>query len=160
MSRRTSDRLTLFWQYAPGTDKAQSTAEQDMEIIRNKRATSTAGANNTAGQAKSKYRKRSVSRISCLPFVLKLIVKYLPLIGLDSGPHLLVNVILATSGKRLNGGEAQMVPVPCVMHVGFVCIFFFNDPTLTSNKLSMKITPSLCASATRPIRPAKPPVLI
>lgn len=39
----------------------QSTAEQDMELIRNKRATSTAGAAATTGQPKSKYRKRSVS---------------------------------------------------------------------------------------------------
>lgn len=40
----------------------QTTAEQDMEIIRTKRATSTAaGASSGAGQTKSKYRKRSVS---------------------------------------------------------------------------------------------------
>ena len=39
-------------------DKMQSTAEQDMEIIRSKRATSAGG--NTPGQPKSKYRKRSV----------------------------------------------------------------------------------------------------
>ncbi|KAJ3474715.1 hypothetical protein NLI96_g12301 [Meripilus lineatus] len=37
--------------------KAQTTAEQDMEIIRSKRATSAAG--NAPGQPKSKYRKRS-----------------------------------------------------------------------------------------------------
>lgn len=37
----------------------QSTAEQDMEIIRSKRATSTAGASSSTGQPKSKYRKRS-----------------------------------------------------------------------------------------------------
>ncbi|THH31523.1 hypothetical protein EUX98_g2667 [Antrodiella citrinella] len=38
-------------------DKIQSTAEQDMEIIRSKRATSAGG--NAPGQPKSKYRKRS-----------------------------------------------------------------------------------------------------
>lgn len=47
-------------------DKAQlqqTMAEQDMEIIRTKRATSTAGAGAAvSGQPKSKYRKRSVSR--------------------------------------------------------------------------------------------------
>ncbi|XP_006459254.1 hypothetical protein AGABI2DRAFT_177253 [Agaricus bisporus var. bisporus H97] len=46
-------------QYALGADKGQTTAEQDMEMIRSKRASSTAGANTTAGQTKSKYRKRS-----------------------------------------------------------------------------------------------------
>lgn len=43
----------------PQDIKAQSTAEQDMEIIRSKRASSTGG--NAPGQPKSKYRKRSVS---------------------------------------------------------------------------------------------------
>ena len=42
-------------------DKAQTTAEQDMELIRTKRASSTAGGSGVAGQPKSKYRKRSVS---------------------------------------------------------------------------------------------------
>ncbi|KAJ8072895.1 hypothetical protein AAF712_005069 [Marasmius tenuissimus] len=37
----------------------QSTAEQDMELIRTKRATTTAGAAASTGQPKSKYRKRS-----------------------------------------------------------------------------------------------------
>ncbi|CAA7267053.1 unnamed protein product [Cyclocybe aegerita] len=49
-------------QYAPNGDAStvpQSTAEQDMEIIRTKRATSTAVAAGSAGQPKSKYRKRS-----------------------------------------------------------------------------------------------------
>ncbi|KAF8896119.1 hypothetical protein BD779DRAFT_562732 [Infundibulicybe gibba] len=46
-------------QYSTTGDKAQSTAEQDMEIIRTKRATSAAGGSGTAGQPKSKYRKRS-----------------------------------------------------------------------------------------------------
>ncbi|KAF8623659.1 hypothetical protein AX17_007358 [Amanita inopinata Kibby_2008] len=49
-----------FSEYNAAPDKAaQSTAEQDMELIRTKRATSTAGANGTSGQPKSKYRKRS-----------------------------------------------------------------------------------------------------
>ena len=44
--------------------QSQSTAEQDMQIIRNKRQSSTGGA--APGQQKNKYRKRSVS--VCLPF--------------------------------------------------------------------------------------------
>ncbi|OCH84918.1 hypothetical protein OBBRIDRAFT_821715 [Obba rivulosa] len=43
--------------YSQSSEKVQSTAEQDMEIIRSKRATSTGG--NAPGQPKSKYRKRS-----------------------------------------------------------------------------------------------------
>lgn len=93
-----------------------------MQIIRSKRATSTAGANNTAGQAKSKYRKRSVSYIFYSPFILKLIIDHLPLIGLDSGPHLLVNATLAIFGKLLNGAGVRMERVPCVTRVGFVRI--------------------------------------
>ncbi|KAH9481597.1 GATA zinc finger domain-containing protein 10 [Psilocybe cubensis] len=47
-------------QYASGGDvKPQTTAEQDMELIRTKRATTTAGTNGPPGQPKSKYRKRS-----------------------------------------------------------------------------------------------------
>ena len=42
--------------------RQQTTAEQDMEIIRSKRATTAAGGSSTAGQPKSKYRKRSVRR--------------------------------------------------------------------------------------------------
>ena len=37
-----------------------------MELIRTKRATSTAGANGSVGQPKSKYRKRSVSLVRLL----------------------------------------------------------------------------------------------
>lgn len=44
--------------------RQQTTAEQDMEIIRSKRATTAAGGSSTAGQPKSKYRKRSVRRLS------------------------------------------------------------------------------------------------
>jgi len=44
----------------------QTTAEKDMEIIRNKRASSTGGS--VVGQQKSKYRKRSVS--SLLPMLI------------------------------------------------------------------------------------------
>ncbi|EMD33898.1 hypothetical protein CERSUDRAFT_117427 [Gelatoporia subvermispora B] len=43
--------------YPQPSEKVQSTAEQDMEIIRSKRATSTGGS--APGQPKSKYRKRS-----------------------------------------------------------------------------------------------------
>ncbi|KAL6301381.1 hypothetical protein BKA93DRAFT_738877 [Sparassis latifolia] len=44
-------------QFTQPGDNMPSTAEQDMEIIRSKRATSTGG--NVPGQPKSKYRKRS-----------------------------------------------------------------------------------------------------
>lgn len=55
--------LRVHYELTPYTiqysdDKMQSTAEQDMEIIRSKRATSAGG--NAPGQPKSKYRKRSV----------------------------------------------------------------------------------------------------
>jgi hypothetical protein len=55
--------LILLHQDNAISEKAQSTAEQDMELIRTKRASSTAGGGGTAGQPKSKYRKRSVSLI-------------------------------------------------------------------------------------------------
>ena len=46
--------------HSPYVDQqAQSTAEADMQIIRNKRQSSTGGA--VPGQQKNKYRKRSVS---------------------------------------------------------------------------------------------------
>src|ERR1700722_4257525 len=47
----------------PGGDKPQSTAEQDMELIRTKRASSTAGSGAASGLPKSKYRKRSVRNL-------------------------------------------------------------------------------------------------
>lgn len=50
---------TAVPEYPTQAEKPQSTAEQDMEIIRSKRATSAAGGNGAAGQPKSKYRKRS-----------------------------------------------------------------------------------------------------
>lgn len=87
-----------------------------MEIIRSKRASSTAGANTTAGQTKSKYRKRSVSHVFCPVTFQRLTVV------LDSGPHLLVNAIHAISGRLPNGGEDRMVRVPCAMRAGFVRI--------------------------------------
>jgi hypothetical protein len=46
-----------------------------MEIIRSKRATSTAGGGGAPGQPKSKYRKRSV-RVSIVYFAWSLIVTY------------------------------------------------------------------------------------
>ncbi|KAH9847685.1 hypothetical protein C2E23DRAFT_871669 [Lenzites betulinus] len=57
--------LTTRPAQAPGQmaypdDQAQSTAEQDMQIIRNKRQSSAGGAQ--PGQQKNKYRKRSVSK--------------------------------------------------------------------------------------------------
>ncbi|KAG6828618.1 hypothetical protein H0H92_007263 [Tricholoma furcatifolium] len=69
----------------PVEPKMQTTAEQDMEIIRTKRATSTAGASGATGQPKSKYRKRSESAIR------------------------------AISGKRLNGDADPTEPEPYAM---------------------------------------------
>lgn len=54
-----SNNFTEQQQYSSVDVKPQSTAEQDMELIRTKRATSTAGSTGPAGQPKSKYRKRS-----------------------------------------------------------------------------------------------------
>ncbi|KAF9068974.1 hypothetical protein BDP27DRAFT_1402890 [Rhodocollybia butyracea] len=48
---------------APG----QTTAEQDMELIRSKRATTTAAAATSTGQPKSKYRKRSFGQRATPP---------------------------------------------------------------------------------------------
>ncbi|KAG6919160.1 hypothetical protein DXG01_008458 [Tephrocybe rancida] len=47
----------------PVDNKMQTTAEQDMEIIRTKRATSTAGVSGSGGQPKSKYRKRNYAKL-------------------------------------------------------------------------------------------------
>ncbi|KAF8905062.1 hypothetical protein CPB84DRAFT_636067 [Gymnopilus junonius] len=56
-----SEQNSFSEQYPTTTtdSKPQSTAEQDMELIRTKRATTTASANGPPGQPKSKYRKRS-----------------------------------------------------------------------------------------------------
>lgn len=64
------------FQFPAAGDKEQTAAEKDMEIIRTKRATSTAGGNATAGQPKSKYRKRSVSIF--LPFFPSMEIAILP----------------------------------------------------------------------------------
>lgn len=112
--------LTSFTQqYNTTSDKTQTTAEQDMELIRTKRATSTAGANGTGGQAKSKYRKRSVSiaKFSCF---LSCEAEFFPRSGLVSGLHLLVNATLVIFEKLLSGGEVLMVRGRCVMPVDCV----------------------------------------
>ena len=59
--RPLSLRLDVFAHRKPfcSLPQAQSTAEADMQIIRNKRQSSTGGAANA--QQKNKYRKRSVS---------------------------------------------------------------------------------------------------
>ncbi len=86
-------------------------AEQDMELIRTKRATSTAGGTASAGQPKSKYRKRSVSFIPA--------PHYTPLIFL-SVPLPLANVTRATFAKLPNGEEAPTVQEHYAMHA--VCV--------------------------------------
>ncbi|PPQ90808.1 hypothetical protein CVT25_012128 [Psilocybe cyanescens] len=102
---------SLKQQYASGGDsKPQTTAEQDMELIRTKRATTTAGANGPPGQPKSKYRKRSVSRPVfgqiCLLDCSRL--NSIRVFCSNSGLHLRASVIHVISEKRLNGGEALM----------------------------------------------------
>lgn len=52
-----------------------SEAEQDMELIRSKRAATTSGSvNGSPGQTKNKYRKRSVSRVSFASLLTRLIL--------------------------------------------------------------------------------------
>ncbi|KAK0500290.1 hypothetical protein EDD18DRAFT_1068679 [Armillaria luteobubalina] len=51
----------------PEVRTAPSAAELDMELIRSKRATSTAGGGGSIGQTKNKYRKRSVSILYISP---------------------------------------------------------------------------------------------
>ncbi|KAJ7592908.1 hypothetical protein C8J56DRAFT_1002894 [Mycena floridula] len=55
----SQDEVQQFTAAIGDKSQAQTMAEQDMEIIRTKRATSTAGAVSAVGQPKSKYRKRS-----------------------------------------------------------------------------------------------------
>jgi hypothetical protein len=87
-----------------------------MELIRTKRATSTAGANSSTGQPKSKYRKRSVSLLG----LLKLFLILLPRFGLVSGQRLQANATLVILERRLNGDEVQMEPEHFVMHADCV----------------------------------------
>ena len=62
--------LSFFLSVQPGSKLEQTTAEQDMEIIRTKRATSSAaGTSSGGGQTKSKYRKRSVSMTTFILFL-------------------------------------------------------------------------------------------
>lgn len=87
-----------------------------MELIRTKRATSTAGANSSTGQPKSKYRKRSVSLLGMLQAGPDSSSAF----GLVSGQLLQANVTLVILEKRLNGDEAQMEPEHFVMHADCV----------------------------------------
>jgi len=91
-----------------------------MELIRTKRATSTAGANGSAGQPKSKYRKRSVSLVDLPDSFVKLILIHLPPFGLVSGQLPQANVTLVILERRPNGDEVQMEPERSVMHVDCV----------------------------------------
>lgn len=104
--------------------KAQTTAEQDMEIIRSKRATSAAG--NAPGQPKSKYRKRSVSNPIASPF---------PLIDItSSAQRLRASAIPVIFAKHQNGVAVQMVLVHSAMRVDFVSVLSFSlSYMLTSN---------------------------
>ncbi len=61
--RQMADRSSSPHTHPYPDEQAQSTAEQDMQIIRNKRQSSTGGA--APGQQKNKYRKRSVCASIC-----------------------------------------------------------------------------------------------
>jgi hypothetical protein len=87
-----------------------------MELIRTKRATSTAGANSSTGQPKSKYRKRSVSLLGLLQADSDSSSAF----GLVSGQLLQANVTLVILERRLNGDEVQMEPEHFVMHADCV----------------------------------------
>lgn len=88
-----------------------------MELIRTKRATSTAGANSSTGQPKSKYRKRSVSPLGLLKPIFLIL---LPRFGLASGQLLPANVTLVILERRLSGDEVQMEQEHFVMHADCV----------------------------------------
>jgi hypothetical protein len=102
--------------------KPQSAAERDMEIIRKKRAATAAGGSGSAGQPKSKYRKRSVSpplfSIGNLK-VLQLILCFAGS-GLNSGRHHQANVIPVTFAKLQNGDVDPMALGRCAMPVDCV----------------------------------------
>lgn len=95
-------------------------AEQDMEIIRSKRASSNAAGAAASGQPKSKYRKRSVSSFSFFSFPQLLIRSLSPFFGPDSGLPLQENATRAIFARPPNGEEGLMVLGPCVMPV--VCV--------------------------------------
>ena len=90
-----------------------------MELIRTKRATSSAGANGSAGQPKSKYRKRSVSLVDVLSFPQADFDSF-RLFGLVSGQLLQANAILVILERHLNGDEVPMEPEHSVMRADCV----------------------------------------
>ncbi|OBZ66141.1 hypothetical protein A0H81_13713 [Grifola frondosa] len=95
-------------QYGPPDDKPQSTAEQDMEIIRSKRATS-------AGVMLRGSRRASIGNAAVL--------------------RLLANAILVISEKRRSGDVGLMEPAPFATHA--VCITR-NSCTLRASTASAR----------------------
>ncbi len=115
----------------------QTTAEQDMELIRIKRATSTAAANGTTGQTKSKYRKRSVSLVlSVMMLMADTFLSFFNDWGSSAQVHQ-GNVILVIYEKLPNGVEDLMERGRCVMRVVYVRVFF-------SFLLFVWLTPDVC----------------
>lgn len=110
-------------QYSSVDVKPQSTAEQDMELIRTKRATSTAGSTGPAGQPKSKYRKRSVSPAGLIANLASSWLNSFRVFRSNSGLHRQGNAILATSKRHPNGAVVRMEPEPFAMRVACVCYF-------------------------------------
>jgi len=109
-----------FQNQTPGGDKPQSTAEQDMELIRTKRASSTAGSGAASGLPKSKYRKRSVRNHSVFLFLFL----FFPVSSfwLSSGQVHPVNVIRVIFGRHRNGGVDLTARELCVMLVDCVSV--------------------------------------
>ena len=75
----------FVFQHPPVGDKVQTTAEQDMEIIRTKRATSAAGGPAATGQPKSKYRKRSVSMFRAMVWSNERLILFVPAVVRPAG---------------------------------------------------------------------------
>jgi len=95
-----------------------------MELIRTKRATSTAGSTGPAGQPKSKYRKRSVSPAGFIATVAFLWLNSFRIFRSDSGLHPQGSAILVTSERHPNGAVVRTEPGPSAMHVVCVRIYF------------------------------------
>ena len=127
-------------------EQAQSTAEQDMQIIRNKRQSSTGGA--APGQQKNKYRKRSVR---CFHLHLPRCIG-LSLMDCCSGLPPRASAIPATFVKRLSGGVVRTGRGRCATRVA--CVSRRHSRALSGCRsltfIRMKITLSSCANGTRP----------
>lgn len=94
-----------------------------MELIRTKRATSTAGSTGPTGQPKSKYRKRSVSPADLIATLSSSWLNSFRVFRSNSGLHRQGSAILATSKRHPSGAVVRMEPEPSAMRVACVCYF-------------------------------------